>query len=107
MKKVSDVIYALLALLAIAVVAAVFVRQYDPPWSVKQVQGTVIGWGAVQSPKMVIQYYRSTLAVKAGDGRLMSVHSERYVAPPIGERIIMQERVGLFGTLKYVELPAR
>jgi hypothetical protein len=107
MKNVKDIICALVAMIGIAIVGFIIMRQYDPPWSVRQVQGTVIGWGSVQSPKVVIQHYRSTLAVKSDDGRLLSVESERYVPPPIGERIIVQERIGLFCTLKYVEVPAR
>jgi hypothetical protein len=80
-------------------------RAFDPIWSTNEVRGTVVSWGSLDSPKVALYYYKATLAVKADDGRLVSVRSERRIAPTVGERIIMQERVGLFGTLKYVEIP--
>jgi hypothetical protein len=82
-------------------------RAFDPIWSTNEAHGTLVSWGALQTPNVAIRYYKATLAVKADDGRLVSVRSERRNPPTVGERIIMQERIGLFGTLKYVEIPAR
>jgi hypothetical protein len=82
-------------------------RAFDPIWSTNEVRGTLVSWGAEQTPNVAIRYYKAILAVKADDGRLVSVRSERRIAPSAGERIIMQERVGWFGTVKYVEIPAR
>jgi hypothetical protein len=76
---------------------------FDPPVSARIIQGTI-----VSSSELHYQptYYRTTLVVKTDDGRLVLASSERRVLPHEGERAIMQERVGLFGSRKYVEVPS-
>ncbi len=79
----------------------------DPPWSVNELQGSVVSWGRQESPNVVIRYYKILLAVRTDDGRNIGVSSERGVPPKLGERIQIQERVGLFGTRSFVEIPSR
>jgi hypothetical protein len=106
-KKALSILGCVIAAVMSLTVLAFFARAFDPIWSVNEIRGTVIGGGEWPTPNVVIQYYKSVLAVTADDGRIVSVSSERRTAAKVGERIIMQERVGLFGTLKYVEIPAR
>jgi hypothetical protein len=47
------------------------------------------------------------LVVKADDGRNIGVSSERKVPPTPGERILIQERVGLLGSRSFVEIPSQ
>jgi len=39
------------------------------------------------------------------DGRTVGVASERRGQPTEGERVLVQERIGLFGTRKFYETP--
>ena len=58
-------------------------------------------------PNVVIGYYKMLLVVKADDGRNIGVSSERRIPPKPGERILVQERVGLLGSRSFVEIPTR
>jgi hypothetical protein len=80
------------------------IRSIDPPWSVSELNGVIISWGAGRDPSAQISYYKMRLSVKVDDGRLVEVFSERRSSPALGERITVQERSGLFGTHKFIEL---
>jgi hypothetical protein len=106
-KEPKAPIGGLFALFFLVAIALVIVRDYDLPWSVDQLSGTVIGWGSAALPSQNLLHYRSILAVQTDDARMITVQTHRYLAPPIDERINIQKRVGWFGTVKYVEIPAR
>jgi hypothetical protein len=76
---------------------------FDPPVSAGIIQGTVVASTEPNHGRPL--YYRTTLMVRTDDGRLVMALSERRELPPPGQHVIMQERVGLFGTRKYVEVP--
>jgi hypothetical protein len=61
----------------------------------------------LKTPYVVLPYYKMFLVVKADDGRNIGVSSERRIPPKPGERILIQERVGLLGTRSFVEIPSR
>jgi hypothetical protein len=77
----------------------------DPPWRVNEIHGSVVSWGARPMPNVVIRYYKMLLVVKTDDGRNIGVSSERRVPPTPGERILIQERIGLLGSRAFVEIP--
>ena len=77
----------------------------DPPWRVNEIHGSVVSWGARPMPNVVFQYYKVLLVVKTDDGRNVGVSSERRVPPTLGERILIQERIGLLGSRSFVEIP--
>lgn len=78
----------------------------DLPWRAQEIEGSIVSWSASQNPTvMVANYYKMALLVRADDGRMVGVFSERRVAPAVGERVHLQERFGLFGTHSFVELP--
>ena len=95
----------LLVLLPLLAVGLAWV--IDPPWQVREIQGIVLGAGNKISPGVRVQYYKVHLLVKAEDGRNIGVFSERHVPPAAGTRITVQERVGLFGTRTFIEIPIR
>jgi hypothetical protein len=95
----------LLALLPPLAVGLVWV--IDPPWQVGEIQGVVLGSGNKIAPGVRVQYYKVYLLVKAEDGHSIGVFSERHVPPAAGTRITVQERVGLFGTRTFIEIPVR
>jgi hypothetical protein len=90
---------------AFAVFAAVWA--IDPPWSVNEIHGSVVSSGGRQTPNVASRYYKMLLVVKADDGRNIGVSSERKVPPTPGERILIQERVGLLGSRSFVEIPSQ
>ena len=92
-------------ILMLAFVAIAVVWSIDPPWRVTELQGAVVGWGKQETPNVVIRYYKMLLYARTDDGRNIAVSSERRVPPKLGERILVQERLGLFGTRSFVELP--
>ena len=94
-------------ILAIAFAGFVAVWSLDPPWRVNELEGSVVGWGKQETPNVVIRYYKMLLYARTDDGRNIAVSSERRVPPKLGERILVQERIGLFGTRSFVELPTR
>ena len=100
-------------LLAIGVILLVAIALFGlvwsivPPWKVKELQGSVVSWGEQVMPNVVIRYYKMLLIVRTDDGRDIGVSSERRVPPKPGERIFIQERVGLLGTRSFVEIPAK
>jgi hypothetical protein len=79
----------------------------DPPWSANEIRGSVVSWGQQDRPNVVLRYYKMFLVVKADDGRNIGVSSERRIPPKPGERILIQERVGLLGSRSFVEIPSR
>ena len=79
----------------------------DPPWSVNEIRGSVVSWGVQETPYVVLSYYKMFLVVKADDGRNIGVSSERRIPPKPGERILIQERVGLLRSRSFVEIPSR
>jgi hypothetical protein len=89
------------------ILVTVFAVFGDPPWSVSEIHGSVVSWGAQEAPNVVIRYYKMLLVVKADDGRNIGVSSERRIPPKPGERILVQERVGLLGSRSFVEIPTR
>ena len=89
-------------ILMVAVVATA--RLYDPPWSVREVQGVVVSWGKSEGPP---RYYKMVLLVRTDDGRQVSVSSRRRVPPNPGDRVLVQERVGLLGKKVFVEILVR
>ncbi len=94
-------------ILVIALGAIVLVWSIDPPWRVNEVHGSVIGWGKQETPNVVIRYYKMLLYARTDDGRNVAVSSERRIPPKPGERILIQERVGLLGTRSFVEIPTQ
>jgi hypothetical protein len=72
-KKIPGVLGAVIAAVASLTVLAFFARSFDPIWRVNEIRGTVIGGGEWPTPNVVIQYYKSVLAVKADDGRTVRV----------------------------------
>jgi len=76
----------------------------DPPWRVNEIRGSVVSWGARPMPYVFIRYYKMLLVVKTDDGRNVGVSSERRVPPTLGERILIQERIGLLGSRSFVEI---
>jgi len=78
----------------------------DPPWSVNELEGSVVDWGKQETPNVVIRYYKMLLFVRTDDGRDIGVSSNRSVAPRRGDRVLVQERVGLLGTRSFVEISA-
>jgi len=95
-----------LCVIGVILVVAVVVtaRLYDPPWSVREVQGVVVSWEKPQAP---LRYYKMLLLVRTDDGRQVSVSSRRRVPPNLGDRVLVQERVGLLGKRVFVEILAR
>ena len=81
-----------------------FVRTIDPPWSVRTIYGTIVSSGSTDAPNRVIRHYKTELLTKTDDNRLIGVFSRRMNAPTPGERITIQERSGLLGTLTFVEI---
>jgi hypothetical protein len=79
----------------------------DPPWSVNEIRGSVVSWGVQETPNVVLRYYKMLLVVKADDGRNIGVSSERRAPPKPGDGILIQERVGLFGSRSFVEIPSQ
>ena len=98
-------IAALILVIALGGFMAVF--SIDPPWRVNELEGAVVGWGKQETPNVVIRYYKMLLYARTEDGRNVAVSSERRLPPKLGERILVQERIGLFGTRSFVELPTR
>jgi hypothetical protein len=94
-------------ILVIAFGTFVAVWSIDPPWRVNELQGSVVGWGKQETPNVVIRYYRMLVYARTDDGRNVAVSSERRVPPTQGERILIQERVGLLGTRSFVEIPTQ
>jgi hypothetical protein len=76
----------------------------DPPWRVNELRGSIISWGKRENPDVVVHYYKMRLFVRTDDGRDIGVSSERRVPPKPGERILVQERIGLLGTRSFVEI---
>ena len=99
----SLLIIAVIPVAAFALFGAIW--GIDPPWSVNEIRGSVVSWGVQESPNVVLRYYKMLLVVKADDGRNIGVSSERRVPPKPGERILVQERVGLLGSRSFVEIP--
>jgi hypothetical protein len=94
-------------ILVIAFGTFVAVWSIDPPWRVNELQGSVVSWGKQETPNVVIRYYKMLLYARTDDGRNIAVSSERRIPPKPGERILIQERVGLFGTRSFVEIPTQ
>jgi hypothetical protein len=107
--KIARVLRGLLLIIGVILVTAFAlfgaVWAIDPPWSVNEIRGSVVSWGVRENPDVVIRYYKMLLVVKADDGRNIGVSSERRVPPKPGERILVQERVGLLGSRSFVEIP--
>ena len=101
----SLLIVAVIPVAAFALFGAVWA--IDPPWRVNEIHGSVVSWGAQEMPNVVIGYYKMLLVVKADDGRNIGVSSERRVPPKPGDRILIQERVGLLGSRSFVEIPSQ
>jgi hypothetical protein len=101
----SLLIISAILITVFAVLGAVWA--VDPPWSVNEIHGSVVSWGQQEMPNVVLGYYKMFLAVKADDGRNIGVSSERRTPPKPGERILIQERVGLLGSRSFVEIPFR
>ena len=101
----SLLIIAIIPVAAFALFGAVWA--IDPPWSVNEIRGSVVSWGVQETPNVVLRYYKMLLVVKADDGRNIGVSSERRVPPKPGERILVQERVGLLGSRSFVEIPSQ
>jgi hypothetical protein len=98
-------VIGLLPVVAFALLGAVW--SIDPPWRVNELEGSVVNWGRQETPNVVVRYYKMLLFVRTDDGRNIGVSSERRAPPTPGERILLQERVGLLGTRSFVEIPAR
>jgi hypothetical protein len=105
MQRTKELIKLAVGSAAILIVVALVIWRHDPPWRVTEVQGSVVNSHQPQAPNLVIRYYRMDLLVKTDDGRTVQVSSERRAHPTVGERIKIQERVGLLGTRAYVEIP--
>jgi hypothetical protein len=93
--------------LVIALGAIVLAWSIDPPWRVSELHGSVVGWGKQETPNVVIRYYKMLLYARTDDGRNIAASSECRVPPKPGERILIQERVGVFGTRSFVEIPTQ
>jgi len=94
-------------MLMLAFAAIGVVWSIDPPRRVNELRGSVVGWGKQETPNIVVRYYKMLLYAKADDGRNIAVSSERRVPPKLGERMLIQERVGVFGTRSFVEIPTQ
>jgi hypothetical protein len=81
------------------------IRSIDPLQDVNEVRGELLSWGARDAASG--HDPRAKLIVRTDDGRLVHVESNRYLAPQVGERIVMQERIGRFGTRRFVEMAAQ
>lgn len=63
-----------------------------------------MSWGATVAPEVIVHYYKMQLFVRTDDGRTIGVYSTRHIPPRTGDRVVIQERIGLLGTRAYVEL---
>lgn len=77
--------------------------KFDPPLQSNLAGGAVIGWHRSGIPSEARHW--TTLFVKIDDGRTVRVASERKAQPTVGERVLVQERVGLLGSRKFYEMP--
>ena len=105
-KAVRGWLAAIMVLVAIATAVFATVWSIDPPWSVSELQGSVVNWGKSEAPNVHIRYHRMWLFVRTDDGRDVGVSSERGVPPMPGERVLIQERVDLLRTRLFVEIPS-
>jgi hypothetical protein len=80
----------------------VLVAKYDPPVRSNLTGGAVVSWKRSGLPSDARQW--TQLFVKIDDGRTVRVASER-TAPTVGERVRVQERIGLLGTRTFHEMP--
>ena len=99
----SLVIIVVILVTTFAIFGAVW--SLDPPWRVNEIHGSVVSWGARPMPNVVFQYYKVLLVVKTDDGRNVGVSSDRRIPPTPGERILIQERIGILGSRSFVEIP--
>ena len=91
------------AILAIGAAMLLLAWKYDPPLRSNLTGGAVISWmrsGLPQDPRQWTQLF-----VKIDDGRTVRVTSERTAQPTVGERVLVQERIGLLGTRTFYEMP--
>jgi hypothetical protein len=90
------------AVLLLAVVA----WRLDPPLRSNLIAGSVTAWQRSDNPSPPSPNPRTWLFVKMDDGRIVGVASKREGPQPTeGERVLVQERIGLFGTRKLYEMP--
>jgi len=92
---------AAVAVLLLAMVA----WRFDPPLRSNLIEGSVTAWQRSDNPSPPGASPRTWLFVKMDDGRTVGVASERRGQPTEGERALVQERIGLFGTRKFYEKP--
>jgi hypothetical protein len=95
-------VIGVISLLLVALAGAII--GLDPIRTVTELHGSVVSWNAPDNPKGGLSYYRALVTVKADDGRQLIVISERRTAPSVGTRVTVQERVGVLGTRKFIEL---
>jgi hypothetical protein len=85
---------------------AVLAWRFDPPLRSNLIDGSVVGWQRSDNPSPPSAHlHRTWLLVKIDDGRTVGVASDRESQPSAGERVIVQERIGLLGTRKFYEMP--
>jgi hypothetical protein len=92
---------------ALLIVAAVCMPIWilDPPLRTNLVEGTIISWQRAENPYRGAYVVPFWLVVKMNDGRTVGVSSYRSSRPTEGERVLVQERVGLLGISKFYEMP--
>jgi hypothetical protein len=88
-------------------ILAVLIWQYDPPLRTNLVEGSIVSWQRSENPYPGTYVVPFWLVVKTDDGRTVGVASYRSSRPTEGERVLVQERVGLLGISKFYETPTR
>jgi hypothetical protein len=98
---------------ALAIFAAVFLLGllawgFDPPLRSKLIEGSIIRWQYVDKPRSGRTLNILQLIVKLDDGRTVGVASQRThwpteAWPTAGERVLVQERIGLLGSRKFYD----
>jgi hypothetical protein len=96
---------------ALKIVAVVFllgllVWGFDPPVRSKLIEGSIIRWQYIDNPRSGRTLQPMSLVVKLDDGRTVGVYSQRThwpteALPAAGERVLVQERMGLLGSRKF------
>lgn len=93
---------------ALAVVASVFLLGllawgFDPPLRSKLIEGSIVRWQYSDNPYPGADFKTMWLLVKMDDGRTVGVASQRMRQPTAGDRVLVQERIGLLGSRKFYD----
>jgi hypothetical protein len=95
------------AVVGVAFILAVLIWQFQPPLRTNFMEGSIVSWQRAENPYAGAYVIPIWLVVKMDDGRTVSVASHRSSRPAEGERVLVQERVGLLGFSKFYEMPTR